>query len=398
MSSARIISHIDLDSFFVSVERLQNSKLNNIPVIIGGGSNRGVVSSCSYEARQFGVHSAMPIKLAKSLCPNAIFLRGDMERYSYYSKVVTSIIHERVPLYEKSSIDEFYIDLTGVDRFFGSYQLMSELRKTITKETGLPISFGMSSNKSTSKVATGEAKPNGQIEVKTGYEKPFLAPLSVQRIPMLGEKTYQLLRQMGVVKIATLQQIEPKLMERTFGKNGISIWKKANGIDSSLVVPYREQKSISTEQTFGEDTINVHQLRSVLIAMAEKLGFKLRNQNKLTACVTVKIRYANFDTHTQQLHIPYTASDHQLIQVVLELFQKLYQRRMRVRLVGVRVSSLVPGGHQMHLFEDTEELMNLYQAIDTIKARFGTSKLMRASSMGLQLRDFNPFNGQATNS
>lgn len=396
LESIRNIVHIDLDSFFVSVECLQNSKLKGKPVIIGGGTDRGVVASCSYEARKFGVHSAMPTRLALRLCPEALVVRGDYERYSQYSQIVTQIIHEDVPVYEKSSIDEFYIDLTGMDRFFGCYKLATELRHRITRETGLPISFGLSKNKTVSKVATGEAKPNGQKQVTYGTEKNFLAPLSIKKIPMVGDKTYDLLRRMGVEKVKTLQQMPPELMETLLGKMGIVIWEKANGIDLNPIVPYSERKSISKENTFDQDTIDVKMLEATLISMTEELAFSLRTEGKLTSCITVKIRYSDFDTHTRQAHIAFSSADHILIPRVKELFRKLYERRLLIRLIGVRFSHLVPGCYQINLFEDTEQQIRLYQAMDHINERYGKKTVGRAIGMGIAARSFNPFNGIAS--
>ena len=378
MQKDRTIVHMDLDSFFVSVSRLENSALHNKPVIVGGTSDRGVVAACSYEARAFGVHSAMPIKLARRLCPDAIIIRGDYERYSYYSEVVTDIIKEDVPVYEKSSIDEFYIDMTGMDRFFGCYNYTSELRQRIMKETGLPISFGLSENKTVSKVATGEAKPNGQKQIDFGNEKLFLAPLSIKKIPMVGDKTYTLLRSMGVERVYTLQEMPPDLLTKVLGENGIVLWKKANGIDNTPVEPYSERKSISTEETFEQDTADVAFLKSLLVKMTEKLAFQLRSDNKLTACITVKIRYSNFDTHTTQSRISYTSSDHTLIAKAKELFDKLYERRMLIRLIGIRFSHLVGGGNQINLFEDSEEIINLYQVMDNLRKKFGNAAVSRA--------------------
>ncbi len=387
VNTNKSIVHMDLDTFFVSVERLQNSSLNGKPLLIGGTGDRSVVASCSYEARKFGVHSAMPMKLALRMCPDAIVMRGDYEQYSKYSHIVTDIIKEQVPLYEKTSIDEFYIDLTGMDRFFGCYTFASELRQKIIKESGLPISFGQSVNKTVSKVATGEAKPNGQLNIIHGTEKPFLGPLSIKKIPMVGDKTYHLLKNMGVQKIQTVQEMPVELMERLLGESGVIIWKKANGIDNTPVIPYSERKSISTEETFQTDTIDVNALRNIIVSMTEKLGFQLRNQKKLTSCITVKVRYSNFDTHTMQARIPYTACDHVLIKRVKELFEKLYTRRMLVRLIGVRVSHLVSGNYQINLFDDTEEMMNLYQAIDRMKARFGEQKIIRAVGIKQNSKD-----------
>lgn len=393
-ASDRQIVHMDLDSFFVSVERLLDSRLNNRPILIGGTSSRGVVAACSYEARDFGIHSAMPMKMAKQLCPEAIILRGNSATYSKYSQIVTEIIKESAPLFEKTSIDEFYLDFTGMERFFGTYQYASELRQRILKEAGLPISFGLSVNKTVSKVATGEAKPNNQIWVEHGTEKPFLAPLSVQKIPMVGEKTYQMLCDLGVRRIQTLQDMPIDVMERVMGRNGKLLWEKANGIDSSPVIAFHERKSISTERTFDRDTIDIHRLKGILTAMTENLAFQLRRGNKLTACVTFKIRYSDFETHSLQRRIPYTAADHQLIPLIQELFKKLYNRRLLVRLIGVRFSELVEGGHQINLFEDSEEQLRLYQAMDKMRLRYGDRTVVRAS--GIEARTIgrsNPFNG-----
>ena len=377
----RSVLHLDLDTFFVSVERLKNSKLTGKPVIIGGISDRGVVSSCSYEARKYGVSSAMPMKMARNLCPDAIIIRGDMELYSNYSNIVTGIIAERAPLYEKASVDEHYIDLTGMDRFYGCYKWSHELRHFIIKETGLPISIGLSVNKTVSKIATGEAKPNGEIEVPGATVLPFLDPLSIRKIPMIGQKTYHILRSMGIATIFTLRNIPVEMLEKLMGKNGIEMWKRANGIDSTPVVSYSEQKSISTEHTFEKDTTDMVRLNQLLVSMVEKIAFELRKQEKLTSCVTVKIRYSNFDTHTLQKHIPYTAFDHILLKTAQELFEKLYTRRMLIRLIGVKFSSLVQGSQQLNMFEDTPEMTNLYQAMDRIRLRFGTKAIRRAAGM-----------------
>lgn len=381
--SGRNIVHFDLDTFFVSVERLHNSSLNGKPIIIGGSSDRGVVSSCSYESRQYGVHSAMPMKMARLLCPDAIIIRGDMELYSKHSNVVTSIIAEKAPVYEKASIDEHYIDVTGMDRFFGCYQWTHELRQTILKESGLPVSFGLSVNKTVAKIATGEAKPAGELYIDKEHVPSFLAPLSIKKIPMIGDKTFRMLRTMGIDTIATLRQMPVELMERVMGKNGSEIWRRANGIDDAPIHPYWEQKSMSSEHTFEQDTTDVEQLNRLLVRMVEKLCFELRSQEKFTACVTVKIRYSNFDTYTLQKRIPYTSFDHTLIETVKELFNRLYSRRMLIRLIGVRFSHLVHGAQQLNLFEYTPEMVNLYLAIDKLKKRFGKHAIVRAINVKL---------------
>lgn len=381
----RQVVHLDMDTFFVSVERLQNNKLNGKPIIIGGSSDRGVVASCSYEARTFGVHSAMPMRMARSLCPDASIIRGDMEKYSKYSHMVTDIIAEKAPLYEKASIDEHYIDITGMDRFFGSLKWAHELRTTIIRNTGLPVSFGLSVNKTVSKIAAGEAKPNGELNVNYKQVKPFLQPLPISKIPMIGIKTFRLLHSMGIPTIHILSQIPVEMMERLMGKNGIVIWEKANGIDRTPVISHHERKSISTERTFDKDSSNIMEMNHILISMVEKISFELRKKQKLTSCITVKIRYSNFDTHTLQKRIPYTSFDHVLINIAKELFKKLYTRRMRIRLIGVRFSHMVQGVQQLNLFEDTPEMVNLYLAMDYIRKRYGKSLIKRA--VGCYVRD-----------
>ena len=392
----RNIIHLDLDAFFVAVECKNNPRLAGKPLIIGGSSRRGVVAACSYETRRFGVHSAMPMYLALQLCPDAKVISGDMESYSKNSHEVTEIIAESSPLFEKSSVDEFYIDASGMDKYFGAFKWAVELRKKIMKESGLPISLGMSVNKLVSKVTTNEFKPNAEKQIPPGTEKDFLAPLSVDKIPMIGKQTSSFLYDMGVRTVETLREMPLKFLVSAFGKNGISLWNKAHGIDESPVVSYSEQKSISTECTFEEDTIDVKRLKSILITMVEKVAFQLRDQNKLACCVTVKIRYSNFDTETKQIHIPYTSSDHVLLRTVTELFTKLYSRRMLIRLVGVRLSGLVHGNHQISLFDDTAESILLYEAIDRIKHKHGSEKLIRATTLGVNRRvrmEMNMFKG-----
>lgn len=380
----RAIVHMDLDTFFVSCERLNNDKLRGVPVIIGGGE-RGVVASCSYEARYYGVRSAMPIKMALRLCPEARVMKGDMEKYSKLSHTVTEVIEEKAPVVEKASIDEHYLDITGMDRFFGAYKWTEELSQSITHHTGLPISFALSVNKTVAKIGTGEAKPIGKKEISAAMVRPFLNPLSIKKIPMVGDTTFQLLSRIGIRQIHTLADMPMEVLQQMIGKNGIDLWKKANGIDYTPVEPYTERKSISTEHTFGQDTIDLAKLRSVIGGMVEKLAYQLRSEQWLTATVVVKIRYSNFDTETKQCRIPYTSADHTLSRCVMELFDKLYNRRMRIRLIGVRLTNLVRGSLQINIFEDTQEMVALYQAMDRIKNRFGVDKVGRASGFkGLQ--------------
>ncbi|MEN1784418.1 MAG: DNA polymerase IV [Bacteroidota bacterium] len=392
----KTILHLDLDTFFVSVERRANPELRNKPLLVGGLSDRGVVAACSYETRGYGIHSGMSMKMARELCPEAYVIKGNAGVYSKVSDEVTAIIQEAVPVFEKSSIDEFYADLTGMDRFFGSYKYATELRRKIIKETGMPISFGLSINKVVSKVATNEAKPNSQLKIDLGLEKSFLAPLSIKKIPMVGDKTYQTLRNLGIRQVHTVQQMPVDIMQRVLGVNGKIIWRRANGVDHTPVIPFHERKSISNERTFDRDTIDVVKLKGILVAMTENLAYQLRRGEKLTACITVKIRYADFNTYSKQMRIPYTSADHILIPKVVGLFDTLYHKRMLVRLIGIRFSHLVSGNYQIDLFDDTEEALNLYQAMDKVRNRFGDRAIVRASAMGAKTigRMHNPFNGQ----
>lgn len=367
----RTIVHMDLDTFFVSVEQLSRPELRGLPVLVGGTSGRAVVASCSYEARRFGVHSGMSMKMAQHICPEAVVVRGDMERYSRYSRIVTEVIEAYAPGFEKTSIDEHYVDLTGMDRYWGAWKWARELRTRIIRETGLPISLGLSVNKTVAKIATGEAKPNGELQVLQDRVQSFLDPLPVRKIPMVGEKTAQQLRAMGISTVGTLAAMPVKLLERMLGQHGRMIWERARGIDDRPVLPWSEQKSVSTEETFEEDVADPRVLHTRLTAMVEQVAYELRTQRRLAACITVKIRYANFDTETRQLTIPYTASDHILLAHARHILDRLHSRRMRVRLLGVRLSHLVSGGIQMQLFEPTPRLTDLYVAMDRLRSRYG---------------------------
>ena len=381
LNADRHIAHFDLDAFFVSVEQLRNSNLKGKPILIGGKSDRGVVAACSYEARKFGIHSAMPMKTALRLCSHAIVIKSDFEAYGNYSKLVTEVIKDSVPLFEKSSIDEFYIDLTGMDKFFGCSKFSDGLKTKVLKESGLAVSYGLASNKLISKVATNEVKPNGQIEIAFGNEKNFLAPLSIMKIPGIGKQTGYKLLKMGVETVKTLSEIPVSMMQNLLGKNGIELSHRSNGIDETPVIPYHEQVSISTEQTFQQDTIDMNFLNSELVRMTEKIAFELRQQNKVTGCVAIKLRYSNFETYTRQISIPYTNADHLLLKIAKELFKKLFERRMLIRLVGIHFTDLIPGTYQINLFDDTQQAIKLYQAIDSVKKQYGEKFLIRAAGI-----------------
>lgn len=377
----RYIAHLDLDSFFVSVEMLHDPSLKGKAVIVGGSRDRGVVTTCSYEARKFGVHSAMPMKTAMRLCPHAIIVRGTRGEYSRYSRWVTDIIAARAPLYEKASIDEFYIDLTGMDKFFDPYQWTIDLRAAIIEETQLPISFGLATNKMVAKIATDEAKPNGYLFVQPGMEKQFLAPLPVNKFSGVGEQTFLTLKSMGIHTIRDLSETPIAVLEKKLGKYGADLWRKSQGLHDGEVHGYHEAKSISTENTFEENISDVAVLLSELVRMTEKVAYELRQDEKLTGCIAVKIRYPDFETTSRQTTIDYTLRDDELIPVAIDLFHKLYRKGQPVRLLGVRLSELTNHPVQASLFDDAEKKNKLYKAIDEVKNTFGKASLKKARTI-----------------
>ena len=375
----RIIAHFDLDSFFVSVEILNNPSLKGKPVFVGG-SERGVVAACSYEARKFGIHSGMPSKKALQLCPQAIVVKGTRGEYSRYSRWVTQIIAAKAPLFEKASVDEFYLDLTGMGKFFNPLQWTIDLRKVIMEETQLPISFGLSCNKMMAKIATNAAKPNGYLQIPFGKEKEFLAPLNVDKIPGVGEHTHEVLKAMGIYTIGDVSKKNKEELEERLGKWGIDLWNKSFGIHNSEVLQYHESKSVSSENTFDENKTDLDFLMSEIVRLTEKIAFELRQDKKVAGCVAVKIRYPDFETTSKQTTIPYTCSDDEIIQVVKKLFHQLYKKGQPIRLLGVRLSELTHEAIQATLFDDKERKTDLYKAIDDVKNRFGKLKIKRASS------------------
>ena len=375
----RTIAHFDLDSFFVSVEILNDPSLRGKPVIVGG-SERGVVAACSYEARKFGIHSAMPSSKAKQLCPHAIFLKGHRSDYSKYSRWVTQIIAAKAPLFEKASIDEFYLDLSGMEKFFNPLQWTIDLRQQIIDETKLPISFGLACNKMMAKMATNQAKPNGFLQIPFGKEKEFLAPLPVEDIPGVGEHTGLVLKAIGIDTISQIHEAGMELLEGKLGKWGIDLWYKSQGIHHGEVTPYHEAKSISSENTFDENKTDLQFIKKELVRLTEKICFELRQETKVAGCVAVKIRYPDFETTSRQTTIPYTSADDEIIPVVHNLFQKLYKKGEPIRLLGVRLSELTNDAVQTNMFTDTERKTDLYKAIDEVKNRFGKGSVKRASS------------------
>ena len=380
MPAINYIAHFDLDAFFVSVELLKKPELRGKPLIVGGDGQRGIVAACSYEARKYGIQSAMPAMTAKRLCPHAIFLKGSYHEYSTYSRLVTDIIASSVPNYEKASIDEFYVDMSGMDKFFGVSQYTKELREKIMNETGLPISYGLSTSKLVSKMATNEAKPNGYLEIPAGKETAFLWPLSVDKIPGVGKQTVTELQSMGILSIEQLAKTPPDQLEYSFGKWGKRMWQTAHGIDDNPVEPYSEQKSLSHENTFHEDGNDINFLHKELVRLCEETAYDLREEKKLTGCVTVKIRYSDFETVSRQEVIDYTALDDVLMAKVKSLFNKLYRKGNKVRLLGVRFSHLIPFTVQMNLFDQSIEKLQLYKTIDKIKSQFGHDVITKGTT------------------
>lgn len=378
-NNQRIIAHLDLDTFFVSVELLNHPEHIGKPSYVGG-TDKGVVTSASYEARKFGIRSGMPSFKAKQLCPQAIVLGWSRGEYSRYSRWVTQIIASKAPLVEKASVDEFYIDLTGMDRFFNTLQWTIDLRKQIMDETKLPISFGLASNKMMAKIATDEAKPNGYLQVPFGKEQEFLAPMPVSKIPGVGDHTFEVLKLMHINTINDVFKTGVKDLEERLGKWGIDLWYKSQGIHNGEVTPYHESKSISSENTFDESKTDVPFLMTELVRLIEKICFELRKDEKVAGCVAVKIKYSNFETTSKQTTIPYTCADDEVIPIAKELFNKLYKKGEPIRLLGVRLSELTNDAVQTNLFNDVERKGDLYKAIDKVKDRFGRGLVKRASS------------------
>jgi DNA polymerase-4 len=387
MISPHHIVHFDLDSFFVSVEILLDPSLKGKPVIVGGSAERGVVSTCSYEARKFGVHSAMPMKTAMRLCPQAIVIRGSGSEYSKYSRIVTEIIASKVPLFEKASIDEFYCDLTGMDKFFGVSQYTRELRESIIRETGLPISCGLASAKFIAKMATNEAKPNGFLEVQNGREKDFLWPMGIEKVNGVGKQGEQQLKNFGLYTLGDVARTSQEVMEKYFGKWGESLWRKSQGIGSTTIETDWEQKSMSHENTFHDNQTNPDFLFSEIVRLTEKTAYDLRQDEKLTGCITIKIRYSDFETTSKQEAIDYSSLDDRLIAKAKDIFAKHYQKGRPVRLLGVRFSQLIPFTMQMDLFNNSQEKLNLYKAVDDIKDRFGSKLVKKAITVKQKPKD-----------
>lgn len=377
----RTVVNLDMDTFFVSCERRNHSELTNIPLIIGGTSDRAIVMSCSLEAQHFGVRPGMPMRQAKFVCGNAKIISPDMELYSKCSDEITQFLEEAVPVLERVSIDEYFIDVSGMDKYFGAVKWTNELAQKLNKQSALPVSFGLSVNKTVSKIATGEGKPYGKLIVPAPNVQPFLNPLSIRKIPGLGHEKYEELSRAGIHIIESLANTDVEILHKMYSNEGIKIWNKANGIDDAPVEPYKSTKSISRTKTFDSDTIDIEKVKSLLSSHIEELAYELRKNNWIASIIAVKIKYSNFDTASKQLKIPYTSIDSQLKKIAEDLFEKLYDRRLRIRSLGVSFSGLINSHYQIDLFSDQEETIQLYSAIDKMRKRFGFNAVMSAQTL-----------------
>ena len=379
----RFIAHLDMDTFFVSVERLKNPRLFGKPVLIGGSSDRGVVAACSYEARKFGVHSAMPMNQARQLCPEAVLVRGDWDSYSRKSQEVSEIIAGYIPDFEKASIDEHYLDLSGFSRYYGALELGHRIRESVYRESGLPVSMGISANKTVAKMAAKTAKPNGERIVPAAQISRFLEGLSVRDMPGIGPKMHPRLMEQGIKTLGMLAALPKEFIIKKYGKSGLYMWERANGIDDSPLVPFRLQQQMSKEITYMADTLDLKQVQRTLISTAETLGYALRRQGRLASVLSVKIRYANFETHTKETRIPFTAADHLFIETASDLFNKLYEQHRSIRLIGLKAGGLVRGHQPLWLFDDHTRIMQLYPQTDRLKTKYGEQAVMRASGVDI---------------
>jgi DNA polymerase-4 len=380
------ILHVDMDAFFVSVELLERPELRGKPVVVGGRPDqRGVVTAASYEARKYGVHSAMPLRTAGRLCPDAVFLDGHHEKYGEWSDRVATILAKFSPIVEMVSIDEAYLDLAGTERLHGPpLAAADKLLRTITRTTDLPCSAGLATTRLVAKVASDQAKPRGLVWVAPGQEARFLAPLPVRKIPGIGEVTERALRALGIETVDQLAAVAPEKLETIFGQWGDALYRKARGGDSYEFVIDAEPKSISHNHTFGEDTNDTEALHALLSHLSQKACKRLREAGLATRTLTLTIRYAGFDTHTRAktLSEP-TQLDTDIFRVFQKLFAEHRDMKRKIRLLGVSLGRLTHGGEQLDLLdaERRERLEKLTRATDKLRDRFGFGKVQFGGSL-----------------
>ncbi len=371
----RLIFHLDLDAFFVSVERILNPKLKGKPVVVGGDPKygRGVVAACSYEARQYGLHSAMPIRTAYRLCPNGIYIHGSHGEYSRFSDAVENTLLKYAPLVEQSSIDEFYLDMTGCQKMYGSmFSFASFIQKEILRKLSLPCSIGIGSNKTIAKIASDCMKPTGITYVLPGMEKHFLSPMPVETIPGVGAVTLKDLNSKGIYKIGDVTTLPQEYFAAAFGKYGIDLWRKANGEGTEYLTIQRERKSISKETTFDEDVTSNEFLKKTLFELTEKICQKVRNRNWAASTISIKLRYSDFQTLTRSRTIKPTDDDKIVFDTAWQLLDKAHTRRVAVRLVGVGLTNFSESSEQEYLFEDAEiKRKKMFRAVTRIRDKFG---------------------------
>lgn len=380
--SCRAIAHLDLDAFFASVEENVDPSLRDKPVIVGGGE-RGVVSTCNYIARRYGVHSAMPMRTARRLCPQAVVLSGDHRLYAQYSRRFGDLLDEYSPLIEKVGIDEAFVDLTGTEQLFGPViRTCRTIQRRVQEELGLSVSVGLATNKLVAKVASDFQKPHGFTVVRPGEEADFLASLPVERLPGVGPAMLGQLRDRGIVTVGDLAVVPQRLLGLSFGEAGEVLARRARGEDPRAVTPRELVKSISRETTFEEDTTDTALLESTLLRLTEDVCRRLRRRRLEARTVTVKIRYSDFVTNTRSrtLRRPLDV-DEAFFREVLDLFREGRQRRYRIRLVGVGLSNLVPRAWQDDLFDQELPLLrDLDLKLDAIREKYGRNAIRRGAA------------------
>lgn len=380
----RTILHLDLDAFFVSVERILDPNLNGKPVIVGGDPKygRGVVAACSYEARVFGLHSAMPIRTAYKLCPHGIYLHGHGDEYTRFSKAVKNILELYVPLIEQASIDEFYLDMTGTQKMYGPIFLFAtRIQKEIWNKLGLPCSIGIGSNKTVAKIGSDCMKPKGITYIIPGMEKEFLAPMPVETIPGVGKVMKQSLSARGIYRISDITKLPSNYFGTAFGKYGIDLWRKAHGEGTEYLTIKRTRKSISRENTFGNDVTSDEEIKNTLFYLTGKVCQSLRNKGWEAATVDIKLRYTDFQTLTRAKTIKPTDDDKIIFETAWYLMEKAKTRRVGVRLIGVGVTNFSQLSEQEYLFEDYNvKRKKMLRAVTKIRDKFGYNSLMFESA------------------